>query len=125
MTSPSIDSARQKTAVTKPPFDKHAIIRDPDRQRKAASTMPMVDLGDTHIGKGWERAPQGEVIKTYWQYYAYWTTPPSWGIGSFCTSDGEINRGFQTYRRPASLRAWLTIAVPAIKKLIHRRWGKD
>lgn len=76
------------------------------------------------VGLGWKGVAVGEKLRTGDLYWAWHTqTPtgePGWILGSFYTSEGRTNQGFQTYKRAASLRARLSILIPVARKVLRR-----
>ena len=86
--------------------------------------LPIVNLRPTEIGAGWTRVEVGAPIKTSYQLFAWFVDPPDWVISSFFTSDKEKNSGRQVYRRPSSLRAWVSLLPSLIRKYLRRWAGK-
>lgn len=85
--------------------------------------QPMLSTGGD-VGKGWMALGTGALIKSSDQYYAFHTTPPGWRLSTFVTSDGFVNSGRQTYRRPVSLRACLGSIPGVLTKHWRRRFPK-
>lgn len=85
--------------------------------------QPVVGMDD--VGKGWRRVSVGEKVKTYYQAYMLAPGTPGWRLSSFYTSEQFINQGRSHYRAPASLKAWLTILFPLIRKWFRGLFSAD
>ncbi len=68
----------------------------------------------------WERLSVGDCVRTADQFFRL-MPPTGWVIGSFFTSDKQKVTGRTTYRRPASVRAWLEVA-PQVARKLWQRW---
>lgn len=89
--------------------------------------LPMTSIED--VGAGWRRVSIGEQIKSSFQCYSTLPAsgvgmgkPQGWKLGAFYTREGYTHQGASHYRAPASLRAWLTIAIPLAAKLVRGYW---
>ena len=78
---------------------------------------------DTLDERHWKRLSIGTLIRAMDQAYILMPPFPGWRMSCFFASDGQRVTGRTTYRRPASLRAWLSIALPLARKL-WKRWTK-
>ncbi len=70
----------------------------------------------------WRRLSVGELIRAMDQAYVL-MPPAGWRMSCFVAAHGQKVTGITVYRRPASLRAWLSVAWPAFVKIVSRRWG--
>jgi hypothetical protein len=82
---------------------------------------PIVCPDDDGEARHWRRLSIGEHVKGYDQCYAF-APKVGWRLSSFHTSERLVHDGRSTYRRPRSLRAWATVALPFARKLWRRFW---
>ena len=75
-------------------------------------------LSQNAIGKGFVQIEASVPLKTSDQYFDMATQ--EWVIGSFFTSDNELNRGVRSYRRPVTLGAKIAL----LPKVIKKYWNK-
>ena len=78
--------------------------------------LPTVNLEDIG-GDGWERPAMGQVIRTYWQAYAF-APKIGWQMSAFYTAEGYTHNGTSNYRVPTKLKTWLIILFPLICKIL-------
>lgn len=96
---------------------------DPNLPENLPENLPTMGIPHNLLGDGWAPVAVGEHVKSHYQLYAFFIARPGWVLSSFLTSDGYKNNGRQTYRKPISLRAYLSIIVPLVRKYL-RRWFK-
>ena len=75
-------------------------------------------LSQNSIGKGFIQIEASVPLKTYDQYFDMATQ--EWVMGSFFTSDKELNRGIRPYRRPVTLDTKIAL----LPKVIKKYWNK-
>jgi hypothetical protein len=69
--------------------------------------------------RNWKRLPAGTLIRSFDQFFLL-MPPAGWAMSNFVAADGQRVTGRTVYRRPRSLRAWLTVALPAARKVVSR-----
>lgn len=87
------------------------------------SNVPIA-AADSSVPKGWVGVPEGALIRTADHWFSFFRSPPTWVLGTYYTSDAYVNPGRQSYIRPSSWRARLSVAIPVIRKLWSRWKGK-
>lgn len=89
--------------------------------------LPLTSIED--VGRGWRRVSLNEPIKSCYQCYSTLPAagmgigkPRGWKLGTFYTREGRLHIGATHYRAPASLRAWATVLLPLVAKLVRGYW---
>ena len=83
--------------------------------------MPVMNISDEDVGRGWRRVAYGELVRTHYQALLMHEMPgPRWRICSYFTDDGYHTKGLTHYRAPASIGAWLSVAPQVIGKWTTR-----
>lgn len=74
----------------------------------------MISFDKAQIGAGWDSIPSNVPIKTLDQFYSY---TDGWKLGSYFTSQGQINPGKVAYRRPVTLRSQMALWPALVAKI--------
>lgn len=85
--------------------------------------LPTLGLKHTELGAGFTSVAVGDTLRTSDQYFAFHLDSPDWVLSSFFTSQKEVNRGRQTYRRVNSLSARLSVLLPVAQKYSRRMFS--
>lgn len=80
---------------------------------------PLVKMAASDLGNGWASVAQDSLIKSHYQYLALHRSPPSWILSGFFTSQAYKVNGVN-YRRPVSIRAWVSLTIPLARKWWRR-----
>jgi len=71
------------------------------------------------VGAGWRRVDIGERVRSHYQSLCF---APSVGW-RLTVCPGIVHDGRTTYRRPASVRAWFTVAAQMVRKFWRKLTG--
>jgi len=87
--------------------------------------LPVFNLGpgETGPGTGWTSVGTNVLVRTTDQVYRLHPRV-GWQLSAYFTSEHFANPGLSHFRRPASLRAWLTVLVALPRKYWRKLKGE-